>query len=853
MRRKAFTLLTKASLILGVVSVAGLGGRAAPAAAVLKAVQITGQASGAELWMGIEGDFSFQTIQATDDTVFVDLTGVQTAGVPSSRDVAGSLLTGYRLLQYTDSAHRSVVRVEVELKHSEAFTAEKEKAGLRVLFGKATPTPPATPAATAEPAPVVAPPQAQAALAAQPAPVNQAAPLAQARPAVVSDISVKTEAHGQAVVEVKTSRLTSYKVLRLDKPARVVVDLEEARYTGRQRHYAAQSSLLKDVRVGQFRDSSPAIVRVVADLSADAAYDVHAQPNGVRIELKSRGLARPVARKAAASPVAESTLQAEEKPAPLTAEALPSAPGSHETSVEQRGSAALAPPAPKPEAPAATVAQTVAQPAPAANYQAVLPASAASSEVVAAPRPTPPAQTPESLRAARAARILAVSSEQNAATAQDQTPTAAPAAPAAPTAPPAQAASTGGSDKPQYTGEPISLNLKDVDLKDFFRLVHEISGLNLIIDPNVTGSVTLVLDSVPWDQALDIVLKNNHLDKVLEGNVLRIATMATLAAEQDEVKHLAEARVQSQPLVTVFRPINYAKAGTIATMLKSWVGGGALTSRGNILVDDRANTLIVSDIQSQIPIIESIITKLDKKAKQISIEARVILASSSFTRNLSSVLQGLTANTSGTTHLAGATGTGVSATPTTPPVVATATAGGFGVFAISNATSRYAIDLAIAAAESKSQAKTISRPSIVTQNNVSGSVQQGTQLPIQTTINNTISIQYINATLQLTVTPQVTQDGNIFMQISVQNASPGTLVVGVNPSINTQTATTQVMVPDGGTVVFGGVTVSQRSKTATYVPIIGNIPIIGHLFKSSIVSDSDNELLFFVTPKILPA
>jgi len=393
--------------------------------------------------------------------------------------------------------------------------------------------------------------------------------------------------------------------------------------------------------------------------------------------------------------------------------------------------------------------------------------------------------------------------------------------------------------------------LKDVDLKDFFRLIHEISGLNIIIDPNVSGSVTLVLDSVPWDQALDIVLKNNRLDKTLEGNVLRIAKLETLAAEQEEIKKLADARVEAQPLVTVFRPVNYAKAATIATMLKSWVGGGALSKRGNVLVDDRANTLIISDIQSQMPVIASIITKLDTRAKQISIEARVVLATSSFQRSLTSTLQALSFNNSGSTHAAGVTGTGATITPATPPLVVPVANSGFGVFAISNAASHYAIDAAISAAETKSLAKTISRPTIVTQNNIQGMVQQGSQIPIQTTINNTISITYVSATLQLTVTPQVTEDGNIFLVITVQNATPGPALTSAGPSINTQTATTQVLVPDGGTVVFGGVTVSSLSKSATYVPLIGNIPIIGNLFKSSNVQDSDNELLFFVTPKVL--
>jgi type IV pilus assembly protein PilQ len=398
--------------------------------------------------------------------------------------------------------------------------------------------------------------------------------------------------------------------------------------------------------------------------------------------------------------------------------------------------------------------------------------------------------------------------------------------------------------------------LKDVDLKDFFRLIHEISGLNIIIDPNVNGSVTMVLDSVPWDQALDIVLKNNDLGKVLEGNVLRIARMQTLTAEQEGQTKLASARMDAAPLVTIFRPINYAKATEIATLLKTWAGGGALSRRGTVLVDMRANTLIISDVQSQIPIIQNILTKLDKKAKQVSIEARVVLANADFTRTLSSALSGSLKNQSGSTQGGGATGSGSTVTSTTTyPVAQTitsATSSGFGTIAITNASSRYLINAIISAQEERDQAKTISRPTIVTQNNVQGMVQQGVQVPIQTTINNTVSVQYYAATLQLTVTPQVTDDNNIFLIIHVLNDSVGASISGVGPEINTQEATTQVLVPDGGTVVFGGITVTTRSKSATYVPWLGSIPVLGHLFKNSNVADVDQELLFFVSPKVLP-
>lgn len=309
-------------------------------------------------------------------------------------------------------------------------------------------------------------------------------------------------------------------------------------------------------------------------------------------------------------------------------------------------------------------------------------------------------------------------------------------------------------------------------------------------------------------------------------------------------------------LVTVFRPVNYAKATSVQTLIKSWVGGGALSKRGTILVDDRTNTLIISDIQSQIPIIESIISKLDRKARQVQIDARIVRANADYLREISGTLQAGHFNKSGSTVQTAGVGTTTAITenlPTPRPVLITPqTNTEFGLYGISNVGANYVVNAIIGGTENKSQAKIVSAPTIVTQNNIPGKVIQGTQIPIQTTINNTISIQYVQASLQLEVTPQVTEDGNVFMIINVQNASPGVALTGAGPSINTQQATTQVMVPDGGTVVFGGVNVTQRSKNASYVPFLGTIPILGHLFKTSQTIDSDQQLLFFVSPKVLP-
>jgi type IV pilus assembly protein PilQ len=824
MRRKAVLSLTVFCLILGMAAIATGGEHPASARASLKAVTLAGPPAGGDVLLRIEGDYSYRTIRATDSAVWVDLQGARVADAVKAGHWTGSPVEGYRVLQYTDANGQPIVRVQFDMRGDGPVTAKKDAAGLHVLFAAVGQAP--VRSATTEAPAIPASSQPREA-ASQPAPQTSAG-----GPARVSAVTIGTGKGGETVVDIQTSHKLPYNVFQLDDPPRLVVDIQGAERATDKKLYEAESGVLKGVRIGQFRESNPAVVRVVADLIGKPQYDVRAVPGGVRVELRGKGSenqvkAPPPAATPAAKPQEEKRIErvavdAPKEIAPKPAEQAPAAKPENAPTVM-----------------AATTTQSTTLAPLTANVQNVLPAPVGSQEVAAAPKLQTKGDSPEALQAARAAMTLVGRSGVLSAAMQGQ---------------------GGGAEEeqPKYTGEPISLNLKDVDLKDFFRLIHEISGLNIIVDPNVTGNVTLVLDAVPWDQALDIVLKNSRLGRTLEGNVLRIARLDTLTAEQEQASKLAAAREEAQPLVTVFRPVNYAKAATIATMLKSWVGGGALSKRGNILVDDRANTLIISDIQTQIPVIESIITRLDKKAKQVQIEARIILATSSFSRDLATVLSGAYANAAGTTTTAAGTGTGATGSATgnvgfAPAVeIKTPTVGGFGVFAISNAGARYAINAAIAAAETRSQAKTLSRPSIVTQNNVPGTVQQGTQIPIQTTINNTISIQYVPATLTLRVTPQVTEDGNIFLDINVQNSRPGLVLTGAGPSIDTQQATTQVLVPDGGTVVFGGVTVTSRTKHSSQVPLLGSIPIVGNLFKSSGVSDSEQELLFFVSPKVLP-
>jgi len=416
------------------------------------------------------------------------------------------------------------------------------------------------------------------------------------------------------------------------------------------------------------------------------------------------------------------------------------------------------------------------------------------------------------------------------------------------------------------------VNLKDVDLRDFFRLIHEISGLNVVVDPAVKGTLTIVLDDVPWDQALDIVLKNNDLDKQLDGNVLRIATKETLKKEADQNRELAKAQAEAADVVTTTRVLSYAKATDLVPTMKKF-----LSSRGDILADSRSNTLIIRDIPGVLPVLDNLLRQLDRKSQQVEIEARVVAANRSFSREIGtelaaafgpqggSVIGGATAvGTSPVIHTPAPPfcvgGSCTSTSPTTPtsgslPLLtnlgaAVPTSG----FSYLFQNSRVSLDTIITAAEERGVGKLISKPKVITQNNQKAIVKQGTKIPVQTVVNNTVSVQYVDAVLELDVTPQITAEGTIYMDVDVKNDQIDSAIPRVQgiPAIDTQESNTKVLIADGGTVVIGGVIVTQQRTDIQQVPLLGSLPVVGNLFKHTTVSSTAQELLFFLTPRILP-
>ena len=646
---------------------------------------------------------------------------------------------------------------------------------------------------------------------------------ATATSAVISSVAI-TQAPQHASVRVEGEGRLDVHALRMQNPERLVLDFSGARLAVEKTVIPGSADPVRDVRVGQYR---PNIARVVVDLTGVAPYQISHDGTAVVILFE----AQPEA--AASNPrTATSEENTKTRAGFKYSSAVPRATA--------RLSSSLRIPAPRFALPGELTQPSLVLASFGGMNEPARPATAQNAAQQAAQASN------------AAANKLAASSSQ----AQQTPASSAPAAPG------------------KYTGEPISVNLKDVDLRDFFRLIHEISGLNVVLDPAVKGTLTIVLDEVPWDQALDIVLQNNGLDKQLNGNVLRIATRTTLKTEAETQRDLEKAQAEAIAPATTTRVLNYAKASALATTLKKF-----LSSRGDIIADDRSNQLIIRDIPAVFPIIDNLIRQLDRKSQQVEIEARVISASRAFASDLGTELGFSGAST--TPHnqnlFGGAPQVGVSPGPINstppPPLISTPTnsSGGgpssgiplatnFGAaaptsgFGYSFRSANFALDFFITAAESKGVGKLLSKPRIVTQNNEKAIIKQGVKLPIQTTINNTISVQFIDAVLQLEVTPQITGEGTIFMDVLVENTQIDQGIPRVQgiPALDTQSAQTKVLVQDGGTVVIGGIIVSTQNTNIQEVPIVGSLPLIGNLFKRTTISIQSQELLFFLTPRIIP-
>jgi type IV pilus assembly protein PilQ len=407
--------------------------------------------------------------------------------------------------------------------------------------------------------------------------------------------------------------------------------------------------------------------------------------------------------------------------------------------------------------------------------------------------------------------------------------------------------------KKEYFGEPISMSLKDADVREVLRSFARISGLNVVIQPGVKGTVTVELESVPWDQALDQILKINNLGYELDGNIMRIAPVDVLEQEARRAQALQQAQALSIPLRTVVKRLSYSTAAEVAGLLRQGGGGGILSQRGTVIIDGRTNTLIIKELPNFIDTVLAVIDTLDVPEPQVMIEAKIVETTKQFSRSLGinwgfdAISDPAHGNTTGLEFPSHGTidgGVGL----------LTGGANGFIDLTLGNILDTFTLDARLQAAESEGLVNVLSAPKIATLNNNSASIQSGVQLPIQTVANNTVTVQFVNATLRLDVTPHVTAEGTILMDINVQKREPQLAFVvpgAANAPIATKEARTRVIVRDGGTTVIGGIYKVSSDQGQDRVPGLSNVPLLGHLFKNRRVRNENDELLIFITPRVI--
>jgi len=441
------------------------------------------------------------------------------------------------------------------------------------------------------------------------------------------------------------------------------------------------------------------------------------------------------------------------------------------------------------------------------------------------------------------------------------------------------------SETKEYEGQRLTLNFQDIETRAVLQLLAETSGRNIVVSDTVQGNVTLRLRNVPWDQALDIVMTTKGLDMRQNGNVIIVAPAEEIAARETADLEAKQAISELEPLYSEFLQVNYAKAADLADLISGEGGGGnsLLSERGSIAVDERTNTLLVQDTAERLQDIRRMVSTLDIPIKQVLIESRIVVVNDDFSRDLG-IRLGVTAlhesgTNSGGTFLTG-TGAGSDtmvnsaienlgdpANGTIFPVqvpqlnnrynVNVPIADAAGRFALAVLENDFLVDLELTALEAEGRGEIVSTPRVITANQKEARIEQGVEIPYQQSASSgATTIQFKKAVLSLTVTPQITPDNNIIMDLLVHKDNVGDIIStgglgGTVPSIDTRAVQTQVLVADGQTVVLGGIYETERRETINKVPFLGDIPVLGNLFKSKQRVDNKAELLIFVTPRIL--
>jgi len=652
-----------------------------------------------------------------------------------------------------------------------------------------------------------------------------ASPVLGAAPWKVVLVSTTMEADGSgAKVFLRVNGMVSQpRVQVLANPHRVVLDLPGVdRGTAVTRGDLAHLAhpLILKTRIAQFAMDPKPVTRLVLEVAPGTQILVGSSSEGVQLHL-TPGVGRVQARfDGAANPIL--TLAS-----PVEVAALTIAP-----------SPALPAPLPK-----ATPRPLAALPAVGGSFQ-LLPQLAVSTAL--------PVVSPEAV----------------------QTPEAEKPHAQAPT-PSRSTGRTLGEGLTKYSGSKITIDLQNTEIRDFLRILADTGKLNLVMDPDVQGNFGFKFTDTPWDQVLDVVLKNAGLGKEIQNGVLRVAKIDKLQKEEEERKKLDETKALAGELQTITRPLSYAKVSEVQKILKDM-----LTKRGSAILDDRTNTLIITDLPRNISVIDDLLQTLDVQIQQVQIEARVVEANKNWQRefgikwpqsnNGSVAISGGSTSTTGTPWVGtsspfwnGAQGFNRPASGQNASVAwspgkdgATSITAPAGELWLSFLSNRFSINAVLQAMEKDGTLKIVSSPKVVTQNNKKATILSGEKIPYPTqqggAQGGAITVAFIDANLQLDVTPQVTNEGTIIMDLKVEKAEADfTRTVQGTPTIIRKAIETQVLVRDGGTAVLGGVYITNSSTGTTGVPFLSKIPLLGFLFRNDTKQEKNVELLIFITPRIL--
>ena len=838
MTRAKRILLTAGVLVLSVGPIqAGLFGRrkaevkpAAPAAAASMTLN-TVEIDGSRLVLRTSGSPVFNSYSPQPNQFVVDLTGAAKSdalSIPANLPPAVSAVSVDDVTEM--GAH--ITRITVRLNETAMLQAAAEANAVVITLPAAAPAPTVTEAAPApqEPLPVVT----MAAVAEQhvepaPEPAVTAEPIALGKAKTLKKI--ETSGSGASMeVQLAADGELAYKTFKLANPARIVIDLNGVSDKLAKNVIPVAGGVVKKIRVSQFKASPDPVTRVVLDLDAPADYHIVKVGDRLQVSFGEAAKIAAVDAPQLAAAAAPEPPKAEPKPEPVKIAAAPPAPSVEAVPVIAPDAATWKMPEKAAEKPVATarINAQYTQPPP-------TPAPRRGRNLSAAPAPS----------AAAAAAVTPTA--EDVFNDQGQPIVGSTPQPVTPALGGSLSGRTLSAGEKVYTGEPISLNLKDADIKDVLRTFAQLTGLNIAVDPQVSGSVTVDFADVPWDQALEIILRQNNLGYVLEGNVMRVGSLARLSEEANATRRLAEEERLNVPTQTIAFKLSYARAAEVSGLLRE-----IASPRARIIVDTRTNQLIISEIPSYLTVMRNLIESVDIPNRQVVIEARIIETSKLFIQQYGFVW-------GFRTRLDPSLGTG---TGLVFPNRVDLTGGPFQFgpgnpllsFHLADVLGAFTLDLALNALENEGLVRVISAPRVTTQDNTPAEIQSGFQIPYQTRVNFTTTVAYVDATLRLSVTPQITEAGTVIMDIAVQKNEPATgfrIEGGAGTPLSTRQARTRLMVRDGGTSVIAGIYQTKENNTQTRVPLLHAIPVLGNLFKTHDINNTHDELLIFITPRIV--